>query len=129
MSYNKIVFDEPPAPLEYINLPTGEGDVWLRRNITQISRQDDEGNSYPAWEAEEAYMRTTAHEAEIAANFDLFFGYAAAWSYLDLQKQHRKLTPEEKIAQLEEHNRELRSTLIDTELALCELFETMIGGE
>lgn len=123
---NTTSYNERPEAIEYVQLPDApEADIWLRRNIQEATHKDDDGNVYPVWMAEEAYMRTTAAEAEIAANFDRFFEYAAAWDFRSLHKP--PLTADEKIALLEAQNKELTGALIDTELALCELFETMGG--
>ncbi|MBR5949051.1 MAG: hypothetical protein IKZ82_10490 [Clostridia bacterium] len=123
---NTVVFNELPLALEYVKLPgVPEADIWLRRNIQEATERDDEGNAYPVWIAEEAYIRTTVDEAEVAANFDRFFEYAAAWDFRTIHKP--PLTADEKIALLEAQNKELTGALIDTELALCELFETLGG--
>lgn len=123
---NTVVFNELPLALEYVKLPgVPEADIWLRRNIQEATERDDEGNAYPVWIAEEAYIRTTVEEAEVAANFDRFFEYAAAWDFRTLHKP--PLTLDDKIALLEAQNKELTGALIDTELALCELFETLGG--
>ena len=123
---NTVVFNELPLALEYVKLPgVPEADIWLRRNIQEATERDDEGNAYPVWIAEEAYIRTTVEEAEVAANFDRFFEYAAAWDFRTIHKP--PLTADEKIALLEAQNKELTGALIDTELALCELFETLGG--
>lgn len=123
---NTVVFNELPLALEYVKLPgVPEADIWLRRNIQEATERDDEGNTYPVWIAEEAYIRTTVEEAEVAANFDRFFEYAAAWDFRTIHNP--PLTADEKIALLEAQNKELTGALIDTELALCELFETLGG--
>lgn len=123
---NTVVFNELPLALEYVKLPgVPEADIWLRRNIQEATERDDEGNAYPVWIAEEAYIRTTVEEAEVAANFDRFFEYAAAWDFRTIHKP--PLTADEQIALLEAQNKELTGALIDTELALCELFETLGG--
>ncbi len=125
---NRITFSEHPDAIVYCALPGGEADIWLRRNIRETSQTDEDGNATPVYEAEEAFMRTTAEEAEVAKNFDLFFEYAAKWDPDEWQKQQREPTSAERIAVLEKQNSELAAAVIDTELALCELFESMEGA-
>lgn len=61
-----VTFDYEPSKIEYMPLPDGSADVWLRQNI---SRSDDEG-----WSADEVYFRTSMSRADIEANFDTLFG-------------------------------------------------------
>lgn len=77
-------------------LPTGEADLWLRKNIVQIT--DPETNAV-GYEANEAYMRTNATEDEVAADFEGFYETAAAWQPPQPEKKPR--TPEERIEALE----------------------------
>ena len=65
-----------PEAVLYMKLPTGEADVWLRKNIEETTGSEDLGQRFTA---HEAYMRTTATEAEIRADFERFYEEAAAW--------------------------------------------------
>lgn len=124
---NKITYSERPEAIIYCALPDGEADIWLRRGIAETTQTDEEGNVTPAYEAEEAFMRTTAEEAEVAKNFDIFFDYAAKWDPSEWQRRQHEPTSAERIAALEKQNNELAAAIVDTELALCELFESMEG--
>lgn len=58
-----------PEAVSYMPLPGGGADVWLRRNITEVS--DDAGGTI--WQAEEVHFYTTLMQSEVAANFDTLF--------------------------------------------------------
>ena len=75
----KATFATKPAPILYMLLPTSEADVWLRKNIGQST---DSETGQVVYEADEAYMRTTATETEVAADFEGFYESAAAWQPL-----------------------------------------------
>ena len=57
-------------------LPTGKADLWLRKDITEITDPETGDISYSA---DEAFMRTDVSEAEVRADFDGYFDIAAAW--------------------------------------------------
>lgn len=78
-------------------LPADGADLWLRRNAVEVTDEDG-GISY---EADEAYMRTEATEAEILADLDAYWEVAAAWEPAKTEKP-AKLTQEEEIAMLKE---------------------------
>ena len=51
-----------------MSLPSADtADLWMRKNIAEVTDPETGAKSY---EADEAYMRTTATEAEITADFD-----------------------------------------------------------
>lgn len=62
-----VTFDHKPDKIEYMPLPDGSADVWLRQNISRLA--DDEG-----WSADEAYLRTTMAKEDVEANFGALFG-------------------------------------------------------
>ena len=62
-----VTFDHEPDKIEYMPLPGGSADVWLRQNISRSA--DGE-----CWSANEVYVRTTMSRADIEANFDALFG-------------------------------------------------------
>ena len=72
----KAIYTTKPEPIHYMPLPTGEADVWLRKNITQSAGPETEQVMY---EADEAYMRTAAAESEVDADFEGFYQTAMAW--------------------------------------------------
>lgn len=78
-------------------LPDDGADLWLRRNAAEVTDEDG-GVSY---EADEAYMRTDASEAEILADLDTCWEVAAAWQPAKIEKAV-KLSQEEEIASLKE---------------------------
>ena len=48
-----VNYDSKPETVQYMKLPNGQADVWLRRNIQQ--EESDEG---VFWSADEKYIRT-----------------------------------------------------------------------
>lgn len=66
-----VLFSEEPTNIQYMPLPNGEADVWLRKNICAV--KDNEGNDM--YQADENYFRTTEDEATILENFDEWFDY------------------------------------------------------
>lgn len=63
-----VSYSQQPEAIQYVPLPDGSADVWLRRNITQVDDEDTWG-----WEAEETYIHTDLTRDEVAANFDALF--------------------------------------------------------
>ncbi|MCD7886733.1 MAG: hypothetical protein LUG44_03840 [Clostridiales bacterium] len=63
-----VSYSQQPEAIQYMPLPDGSADVWLRRNITQVDGEDAWG-----WEAEETYIHTDLTRDEVAANFDALF--------------------------------------------------------
>lgn len=87
-----------------MSLPSDSlADLWMRKNIAEVT---DPETGAVGYEADEAYMRTTATEAEITTDFDAWFETAAAW---EPPKAERKPdTQEERIAALEEAVEQLK---------------------
>ena len=104
----KALYTERPAPIHYMELPTGAADLWLRKNITEVT---DPETGAVGYEADEAYMRTNATEAEVQADFEGFYTLASAW---EPPVPPKPPTPEERITALEEENAELREQLNTT---------------
>lgn len=65
----KAIYNQKPDTISYMKLPNGRADVWLRKNIAEIT--DEEGNA--AWEADEVYFRTNLDKESIMAAFDELF--------------------------------------------------------
>lgn len=84
-------------------LPSGDADLWMRKNITEIAETKETAAGY---EADEAYMRTTATEAEIAADFEGWFETASNWQ--PPQPEKKPDTQEGRIAALEETVKDLK---------------------
>lgn len=55
--------------ITYMALPDGNADVWLHKNIEQVT--DDEGNEM--WEADEVYLRTALTKSEVSSSFSKIF--------------------------------------------------------
>ncbi len=70
----KAVYPQQPETISYMVLPTGQADVWLRKNI-QLTTEDDDGYDPLAetWECDEVSFRTSLSLEEIEANFDTIF--------------------------------------------------------
>lgn len=63
--------NEKPSRLEYMPLPDGQADVWLRINIRE--EQDEDGGF--VWAAEENYFRTAWTREYIEEHFDELLEY------------------------------------------------------
>ena len=124
-----LTFPERPEAITYVPLPDGRADIWLRKNIREFSAvEDEEGETVTVelYAYDEAYMRAAVTLEQIEADFDGCFELAAAWKQVgDAAAQP---TEEERIAALERANAALSEQLCDAQLALCELYELMIGG-
>lgn len=70
--------------IEYVKLPNGNVDVWLHKNIRQISNGGLE-SELPIYEADEVYLNlpSSVTEGIILTNFDFYFNYE---KYTQLQK-------------------------------------------
>lgn len=65
---DRVFYDKQPTPIQYMPLPDGSADVWLRKNITAAEDSDEWG-----WCADETYIHTGMSLDEVAANFDQLF--------------------------------------------------------
>ena len=65
----KAICQSKPAIIDYMPLPDGRADVWLRTDIQEAT--DEEGN--PCWECEEVSFRTSLSQREIEENFEAIF--------------------------------------------------------
>lgn len=68
----KTQFSQKPDKIQYMPLPDGGADVWLRKNIKKQMGSMD-GVQYTYYEADEVYFRTNDSKAQIETNFDEFF--------------------------------------------------------
>ena len=94
----KAYYTECPDSIKYMSLPSADtADLWMRKNIAEVTDPETGTKSY---EADEAYMRTTATEAEITADFDAWYETASAWQPPVPEKKPD--TQEERIAALED---------------------------
>lgn len=93
----KAYFTERPESIEFMPLPSGDADLWMRKNIAEITDPETHEVSY---EADEAYMRTDATKAEIEADFEGWFETASAWEPPVPEKKPE--TENERIVALEE---------------------------
>ncbi len=92
----KAYFTERPESIKFMPLPSGDADLWLRKNIAEIT--DPETNEV-SYEADEAYMRTDATKAEIEADFEGWFETTSEWQ--PTQPEPDPGTEDERIAALE----------------------------
>ncbi|MBR5949724.1 MAG: hypothetical protein IKZ82_13925 [Clostridia bacterium] len=124
---NHAVFNEKPEAIAYMPLADGKADIWLRKNIHEYALEEGEDGDtviVTKWSADEAYMREKTTRSAIEADFDGAFSRASVWQQgNDVQNP---LSVDERIALLEKENAELFRQLTETQLALCELYETMI---
>ena len=105
----KAFYTERPAALQYMPLPGAAGaDLWMRKNIAEVEDPETGAGGY---EADEAYMRTSASRAEIEADFEGWYARAAEWQP---PQPTPKPTPEERIAALEAENKALNEQLSST---------------
>ena len=117
----KAYYTERPDSIKYMSLPSADtADLWMRKNIAEVTDPETGAVSY---EADEAYMRTNAPEADITANFDVWYEKASAWQP---PVPPKKPTQEERIAALEKENKQLKEQLSDTMDAVDFL---LFGGE
>lgn len=94
----KAYFTERPDSIKYMVLPSADtADLWLRKNIAEVTDPETGAVSY---EADEAYMRTKATEEEITASFNAWYETATAWEPTVPPKKPN--TQEERIAALED---------------------------
>ena len=93
-----VNYDSKPKTVQYMKLPNGQADVWLRRNIQQ--EESDEG---VFWSADEKYIRTGLTLDEVNAQFDALFDAEPV----------TPLTDSERIAQLEQQNAMLTECLLE----------------
>lgn len=93
-----VNYDSKPETVQYMKLPNGHADVWLRRNIQQ--EENDEG---VFWSADEKYIRTGLTLDEVNAQFDALFD----------AEPETPLTDPERIAQLEQQNEVLIECLLE----------------
>ena len=63
-----VTYDHEPLQVEYMPLPDGQADVWIRADIQQVT--DEEGTR---WTAEEVYFRTRQTQSEVVANAAAIF--------------------------------------------------------
>ncbi|MBR4434976.1 MAG: hypothetical protein IKS90_02640 [Clostridia bacterium] len=115
----RTISTEMLDPVVYALLPTGEADIYLRKNVASFT--DEIGDIYYC--ADEAYMRGKLSLYEIETDFDGAFALASAWGN---EAPKSRLSAEERIAALEEEKELLSQQLVDTQIALCELYE-MLG--
>ena len=102
----KACYTERPDGIKYMSLPSGSADVWMRRNISEITDPETGNMSY---EADEAYMRTPAAEDDISSDFDKWFETASAWQ--PSISESKSDTPEMRIKVLMEELKALKIIL------------------
>lgn len=92
-----VYYSDKPDQIKYMPLHDGRADVWLRKNITEVTETTDEGESSTAYTADEVYLRTSVSKETIEANFDEYYSEAESESSGDTEE----ITIEERITALE----------------------------
>lgn len=100
-----------PERIRYMLLPSGEADIWLRRNIRIVPPAGEAGDGdctteetvAGSYTAEEAYIRAAANREEVGEHFDTWFARAAVWHFAGPEP------PADPIAALAEENKALRA--------------------
>ena len=103
-------FVDKPSKVYVRELPTGEFDVWLRKNI--------ELTEY-GYIADEAYMRTDSIVDDIESDFDRFYDIAASWI------PDCNVSIKERLSRLEKENQELKCQLKATIEAVDNILSKM----
>lgn len=72
------IYNTKPAAINYMALPDrAEADVWLRKDIKQITQEEPgpDGQAVQAqyWQASEVYFRAEITAAEVSQRFDELF--------------------------------------------------------
>lgn len=72
------IYNQKPAAINYMALPDRpEADVWLRKDIKQITQEETgpDGQTVKAkyWQASEVYFRAEITAAEVSQRFDELF--------------------------------------------------------
>ena len=106
----KVYSPEPLDAVDYHERADGRADVRLRRNFAECPRQDEQG-SYVEYSADELYFVTDMTRDEIEASAETLW----------IEIERERMTSDERIAALE-------AASIDTQMALCDFYETVIGG-
>lgn len=86
-------------------LPSAGADLWMRKNIAEVTDQETGTVGY---EADEAYMRTNVSLAEIEADFAGWYETASKWQPPVPEKKPD--TAEERLAALEAEVERLKSS-------------------
>ncbi len=106
----KAYYTERPDSIKYMSLPSDDtADLWMRKNIAEVTDPETGAKSY---EADEAYMRITngaPSQAEIVADFDKWYDDAATWQ--PPMPERKPDTQEERIAALTEELQALKIVL------------------
>lgn len=102
-----------------MSLPSADtADLWMRKNIAEVTDPETGAKSY---EADEAYMRTNAAKAEITADFEGWFETASKWNPMQPDSTQPEITADtesERIAILESEVKILKAenTAINKEI-------------
>lgn len=74
----KVYFSAKPEEIKYMKKPSGLADVWLRGNIQELALENDDGETFQQWQADETFISNTKlTEAEVKADFFNLFVNAA----------------------------------------------------
>lgn len=120
LNYN-VTYTEAPAPTLIQRLPAGEYDVWLRKGVGSETKTDEQGGEFIEYYAEqEAYARLDS--APDLEDFDAAFDAVAGW------QPPKPEEPADEVAELRKRLTEQENELLNTQLALCDVYELLNGG-
>lgn len=68
----RVQYADKPDKIQYMPLPDGMADVWLRKNIEKQTGEMDSAQ-YTYYEADEVYFRTNDTKAQIESDFEKYF--------------------------------------------------------
>jgi len=69
-----------PNDSDCMELPEGKYDVWMRKNIKQEQKKDEQGKKYIDYSADEAYARLDAKPEITPENYDEMYNFVAVWT-------------------------------------------------
>lgn len=115
----KEFYSQEPPRVEVASRRSGVQDLYLRRDIEFV-----EGEDGGRWEADERRMAGAFDAAEVVADFDAYWAAAGRAA----MTQAERLTEVEAAADEADGRLSVaESALADTDAALCELYEMLIG--
>lgn len=102
-----------------------ETDLILRKDIEKQQMTDGEGKAYTVYACDERQVRYpgVVTTAEVQADFDKWWNYAPPT--LAPEPPEKKL--EDRVKELEEENAVLTEQITGTQMALCDVYEQVLG--
>ena len=111
-----------PEPVLHNLISDGIAEVWIRKNIQQVTAPFEEGENLD-YTYDEVYFQTTATLAEIEGDLETYWESGQGW------EPEVPLTPEQKAEKLEmelkQANTALETAKADNDMAIAELTMVM----